>query len=267
MGFEQKKINHIFHYTRNISLLKSMLKNGFAPSYCIEKVGDNNYYIPMVSFCNIPIKDVELYARYGNYGIGMSLDWAIKNSISPVVYTHENTKFRNIHRDINNIHIWDLFEKMFPQIIKAKLEGKEDTTDYTEYEKIIKEVNKITIPAIQHFKNWKVEYKGKEIITYLEREWRYIPNLPNEVSKIIHETEDEFQLLKDNEFRKKPHFPELALEINEINDLRYIMINSDSQRKSIITVLNEKFGKEVVIESILSGNLVIFNPKSIKNDF
>ncbi|MCX8532679.1 abortive infection system antitoxin AbiGi family protein [Chryseobacterium luquanense] len=267
MGFEQKKINHIFHYTKKISLLKSVLKNGFAPSYCIEKVGDNNYYIPMVSFCNISIKDVELYARYGDYGIGMSLDWAIKNAISPVVYTHENTKFRNIHNNINNIQIWNLIEQMLPNIIEAKLNGNNDNTDYSQYEKIIQEVNRITVPAIQHFKNWKVQYKEKEIITYLEREWRYIPNLPEDVSNIIHENENEFQLLKNNEFRKKPHFPELALQINEISDLRYIMIKNESQRTSIINILYKKYGKEKVIDSILNGRLLIFSAKNIKNDF
>lgn len=267
MGFEQKKINHIFHYTKKISLLKSMLNNGFAASYCFEKVGDNNYYIPMVSFCNISIKDVELYARYGDYGIGMSLDWAIKNAISPVVYTHENTKYRNIHSDINNIQICNLVEKMIPNILEAKLKGNVDTTDYTEYEKIIEEINRITVPAIQHFKNWKVQYKGKEIITYMEREWRFIPHLPEGVSTIIHETENEFELLKNNNFRNKPHFPELALQITDISDLRYIMIKNESQRSSIIYILNRKFGIEKVTDSILSGKLLIFNPGSIRNDF
>jgi len=244
-----------------------MIKNGFAPSYCIEKVGDNDYYIPMVSFCNIPIKDVELYARYGNYGIGMSLDWAIRNSISPVVYTHETTKFRNIHNDINNIQIMNLFGKMFQNAIKSKLEGNEDTTDYSEYEKVIQEINRITVPAIQHFKNWKVQYKGKEIITYLEKEWRYIPDLPGEANQIIHQTEEEFQLLKNNEFRKKPHFPELALQITEISDLRYIMIKNESQRNLIISILQKKFDEKKVTNAILSGNLLIFSPTNIKNDF
>ena len=265
MQFEQKKVNHIFHYTKTIFSLKSMLQNGFIPSYCLEKVGDNKYYIPMVSFCNIPIKDVELYARYGNYGIGMSLDWAIKNCISPVVYTHEKTTFRNIHHEINNILIWDLMEKMIPNAIKAKLKDDEDKTDYSKFEEIIKQVNKITVPAIQHYKNWKVEYKGKEILTYLEKEWRFIPNLPEK--KIISSNEDEYQLLQEDKFRNKPHFPDFTLEISELSDLRYIMIKNNSQRNIIINILSKKFGKPNVIDSILNGNLLIFNPKNIKNDF
>src|SRR5659263_94182 len=86
--FNQKKINHIFHYTSNFDVLLKILKNGFEPSYCAERINDVEYYIPMISFCNIPLRDVDLYMRYGKYGIGMSLEWAEENSISPVVYIH-----------------------------------------------------------------------------------------------------------------------------------------------------------------------------------
>lgn len=63
--FNQKKINHIFHYADNFEIFQKILKNGFAPSYCSENINKIEYFIPMVSFCNIPLRDVDSYMRYG----------------------------------------------------------------------------------------------------------------------------------------------------------------------------------------------------------
>src|SRR5689334_2541951 len=106
-NFTQKRINHIFHYTTSFDSLIGILSNGFVPSYCQEEITDLIYLIPMVSFCNISIRDVDLYMRYGNYGIGMSVNWAIKNRISPVIYIHETSPFNNLDREINYILLQD----------------------------------------------------------------------------------------------------------------------------------------------------------------
>lgn len=145
--FNQKKVNHIVHYLDNFKILLKILKDGFAPSYCLENTISSEYYIPMVSFCNIPLKDVDQYMRYGKYGIGMSLDWALKNGISPVVYIHENTPFK------------DFSKKLFYSCLNKN--------DINYFDVILN----ATLPTIQFFKNWKTIYKGKEIITYHEREW------------------------------------------------------------------------------------------------
>jgi hypothetical protein len=87
------------------------LKTGFHPSYCQEKIGDLKYLIPMVSFCNISIRDVGLYMRYGDYGIGMTMDWALQNRISPVIYVHENSPFSDLHSRINKLLLWDVMGK------------------------------------------------------------------------------------------------------------------------------------------------------------
>lgn len=110
--FNQKKVNLVFHYTKKLEFLLNILKDGFQPSYCYEKINDLEYYIPMVSFCNIPLTDVDDYMRYGKYGIGLSLDWAIRNGISPVVYIHENTPFANLHKQINVEHLTRLMGAM-----------------------------------------------------------------------------------------------------------------------------------------------------------
>lgn len=261
--FNQKKINHIVHYLDNFDILLKILKDGFAPSYCLERINDFDYYIPMTSFCNIPLKDVDLYMRYGKYGIGMSLDWALKNSISPVVYIHETTPFRELHSKINKIHLFKMAKKLFDNEVLEIMEKKVEEFDYSEYDKTLQEINDVTVPAIQFFKNWKTNYKGKEIVTYHEREWRYIPKLEN--NRLL--SSEDFQLMKKNKFFKKPHLPEYTLTLNSINEIRYVLIKNEEQRKKVLKVLITKFGEDDVINSILSGQLMIINDDLIRNDF
>ncbi|MBA4745922.1 MAG: hypothetical protein H2058_11765 [Muricauda sp.] len=264
--FNQKKINHIFHYLDNFEILIKILKTGFAPSYCKEIINETDYYIPMVSFCNIPLRDVDLYMRYGKYGIGLSLDWALENSISPVIYTHEKTPFKNLHSKINQIQLFNLSKKMFKNVLDAKLNNQEDETDYTKYDELIKNINKVTVPTIQFFKNWKTKYKGQEIVTYQEREWRYVPTLENE-KRLITKEDTEFEQLEKKVFRKKPHLPNHILDISKIEYLRYVIIQNEKQAKRVLNTLKSKFGEENVINSILSGKLMIIKDDLIFNDF
>ncbi len=76
----------LFYFTKNIDTLKSILKNGFWPRYSLE---DFNWYnpqmgsiaYPMVCFCDIPlIRPREHVSFYGDYGLGMTKQWAKKCS-------------------------------------------------------------------------------------------------------------------------------------------------------------------------------------------
>lgn len=48
--FNQKKVGHIFHYTKTFDSVLGILTSGFQPSYCQENIDDLTYLIPMVSF-------------------------------------------------------------------------------------------------------------------------------------------------------------------------------------------------------------------------
>lgn len=85
------KSNSLFHFTKSVTFLKGILEGGFLPRYCLE---DARYlsidYIgyPMVCFCDIPISRIsEHTAFYGDYGLGMTKEWGIKNSLAPLLYT------------------------------------------------------------------------------------------------------------------------------------------------------------------------------------
>ncbi len=270
-NFTQKKVNHIFHYTKNFDSLVSILSTGFSPSYCEEQIADLTYLIPMVSFCNIPIRDVDLYMRYGNCGIGMSIEWAIKNRISPVIYVHENSPFNDLHRRINEELLLDMVYRQFEDI-GAQIETAVDRgeVDYHPkpkegHSRLLPIINRITVPTLQFFKNWKVQYQQQEIITYQEREWRYVPDL-QDGKRIIESSNDEFDNYK-NGAKPKPHLPEYLLPIDTISDLRYIIISNEDERRDIINCLTEKFGDKDIINALYSGTLLIFTDEQVKNDF
>ena len=87
------KSNTLFHFTKNVITLQSILKNGFWPRYCQEDVSlltqDQFDFIsfPMVCFCDIPLSRIEDHVGfYGRFGLGMSRKWAEQNGLNPVLY-------------------------------------------------------------------------------------------------------------------------------------------------------------------------------------
>jgi len=272
--FRQKTVNHIFHYTKTFESLVGILQEGFKPSYCEEKITDLTYLIPMVSFCNISLRDVDLYIRYGNYGIGMSIEWAIRNGISPVIYIHENSIFNNLHRNINEVLLWHMVNKQSEDAQK-QFQNATDLGEKYEYKvpedgkltKLLSDINLLTVPALQFFKNWKIHYNLQEIITYQEREWRYVPILKQEGKKIIPSTDVNFVDFSNKDIKPKPHLPEYTLQLESIADIRYIVINTEEERSSLLVCLNQKFGDRNVLDALFNGTLLILTDQQVKNDF
>ena len=271
VNFIQKRIDHIFHYTKSFESLASILSTGFSPSYCEEQITDLTYLIPMVSFCNIPIRDVDLYMRYGNYGIGMSIEWAIKNNISPVIYFHENSPFSDLHRRINKELLDDMVQRQFADL-GAQIEAAVDRGEIDfhpgpkdEHSRLLPIINRITVPTLQFFKNWKVQYQQQEIITYQEREWRYVPKLPDG-KRIIGSSDKEFASYK-NGTKPKPHLPEYLLPIETITDIRYVIIKNQEERNGALKCLIERFGEEHILNALYNGTLLILTDQQVKNDF
>lgn len=244
--FSQKQINHVFHYTGRFESLEEILMSGFIPSYCKESIRKQNYLTPMVSFCNIPISEVDKYMRYGKNGIGMSLDWAVKNGISPVTYFHNGSNIQLLLDGLNTA---------------GKLD--KNTSRYGSHFII----DAVAIKLLQNLKFWKTRYSGEDVVTYQEREWRYIPNL-DEYS-IIHEKYDiiTYEEFLDKEKKPKPHLPDKALKIEKIEDIKYIVVTTELQRRRIIKTLGKIFTEEIMKDAILKGKISILTARQIRNDF
>lgn len=88
--------NALFHFTSTFRQLGAILENKFKLTYCYEKysLGHETHesYYPMVSFCDIPLSIAHNQVKaYGNYAIGLTKEWAIKNKLNPVLYIEKNS--------------------------------------------------------------------------------------------------------------------------------------------------------------------------------
>ena len=87
------KSNSLFHFTKSSDILKSILKNGIYPRFCLE---DAEWYVnrseehaagAMSCFCDIPLSRITEHTNfYGQYGVGLTKQWGVKNGLNPVIY-------------------------------------------------------------------------------------------------------------------------------------------------------------------------------------
>lgn len=261
--YEQKKINHIFHYTSYFPDLQNIIRQGFIPSYCNEEIGDKKYLTPMVSFCNIPISEVDNYMRYGKNGIGMSLEWAIEKQLTPVTYTHKNSPYHKILASLSLMKLHQGINEIFEGDRKNFL-GIDILEDMALDQKSL--IYKSNLKLLQFLKNWETLYKGEKIITYQEREWRYVP-IDSKVVPIIEEDHSDYESYMDKEKKPKPHLPDYPLKIDHLSDIKYIVVTTEKQRGNIIGTLNKRFTEQETTLALLQGKLSILTASQIRNDF
>lgn len=59
---------------------------------------------PMVCFCDIPLSRIDEHVNfYGEYGLGLSRDWGLKNNLTPVIYTTAHNPISRALLTINTI--------------------------------------------------------------------------------------------------------------------------------------------------------------------
>ncbi len=215
------KSHTLFHFTKNIEVIKNILTDGFWPRYCLE---DSSWYnieylaFPMVCFCDIPLSRINDHVEfYGEYGIGLSKEWALKNSLNPVSYLSNST---NYGQSINR-----LFEN--------------HATDKGYYKDSARDLNAI----LSHIK----PLEGKMLIAdghlekefYQENEWRYVPKI-NDIyqwlDKSTYDNQDEL-----NELNNKTK-EQCSLKISP-TDIKYIFVKKDTDIPDIINFIQTDMDK------------------------
>lgn len=295
--FNNKDVDQIIRYCSKLEyIIENINIGGFQPSYCKELYQDELILIPMVSFCNIPLTDVGKYLYYGDYGLGFSLDWAVKNKISSVNYVHENSEFSKLANEINISMLTNYAGYHFNKVLEEKLNQRGINCDNPfknsnepNFDEMLS-VNKIAIKSIQFMKFWKNEVEfdlcfeefscntkiTKIINSYNEREWRYVPELSveEEYQETILETKTENNEKTTNPVftrfidEKKPHLKDEKFMLKFLlEDLKYIIVKNNIEVNEIVICLNEKYGKENVYNRIIEGKLKILTKENIMNDF
>lgn len=254
--------NSIIHYTKELVILESIIKiKGFRISYCSEKVntrGGQSYAfaIPMVSFCDIPITEYKKHfyhtkgkklGYYGDYGIGLNKSWASKNGLNPVVYIDYNS------------YTGTGLRRSVEYFINSKTSSSKVPVSQTD----INELLQIALYAKNYqgelFINGKVEEKKYKF--YDEREWRFVPKSLDIKNEEI--------LLDISKYESNKDFYNNAIKdcyLNfSLNDISYIIVNSDSEIEQVVDLLKNETGKdEKLFKKIVTK---IFTSEQVMADF
>ena len=213
----------LFHFTKSVDTLKSIMKNGFWPRYCLEdfnwyssKIGQISY--PMVCFCDIPLTRIEDHVEfYGEYGIGVTKKWAKANGLNPIIYLSQPTPVSAaIHRLLNNNqHSSGGYYQ----------ESADDINSIISYIKPIEGTMPVgPMPITKEF--------------YQENEWRYVPRnkaIRQWISKEDHTLPP--TLSAYNEIAKNNGTLHLAP-----TDIKYIFVKSDADIPAIIDFIQTELG-------------------------
>ena len=176
------RTSSLFHFTKDPGVLLRILETGLVPNYCREDLSyfgrTVNVGVPMISFCDIPLTRTSMFkARYEDYAIGLSKEWALKKQINPILYVNDERILlslgflRNYYRTLddevkerggsdNSIQI-NLFSQKSLDGIKAFV-NRSNARD-----------------AVYSLMGYMKRYiskgpDGSDQSNYIENEWRYV---------------------------------------------------------------------------------------------
>lgn len=232
----------IFHFTKKLDYLKSILKNGFFPRFCLEDVEwmeskDDNLAYPIVCFCDIPLSRItEHTSYYGKYGLGLTKEWAIKNNLSPVLYFSDK-----------NAHL--------PQLANFLLEQSKKDLNNTVLLENTYSLLKLMKPISGKMKDSSSGTIDEKDF-YQESEWRYAA--PSD--ELLKDSED-FEELRD---KANKSAEEYSLKFTS-SDVKYIFISDDAEIIQLCNFIDNNM-KELMTDEIEILKTKIISLKTIMND-
>ena len=171
----------IYHFTKNIESLISILDKGFYPHICEEDMSivlpnyDNmTVGIPMVCFTDIPLVQSEKHRKeYGFYGIGLNKKWAIENGLAPISYFIKDTTSWKLYNYIQKAVV-----TTYEELIKE--EQKNKISKCNEYVDRFEGIIKAFIEYSGYIKPYSSDIFNSSVKPfYEENEWRYTPPFVN----------------------------------------------------------------------------------------
>jgi len=222
--------NCVYHYTGKFEHLLNILSDGFKISYCKETIITDGYprtyAIPIISFCDLPLSQVKDHmTKYGEYAIGLTMDWAVQYGLNPVVYLEQRSILnRSLMAVLNFMH------EDWHEIMEEEAFSKWYETTYKGTISIIKSMKNFEGPLTRNGKTENYKF-------YDEREWRYIPTIAE-----IHNAkypdifwEDEFANLMER-FPTKPHFTDYIIGL-EGKFIKHPVVSSEVEVPALIDKL------------------------------
>ncbi len=219
--------NTLIHFTSSAENLKGILSSNFKLSYCKEcsVIGgkESTFYVPMVSFCDIPLSQIKKHIiKYGEYGIGMTRDWARRKGLNPVLYMDKSSQLSKSYRTAL---------KYFTSAAVAKETTEKLEDDHKNAVIALADI----LGYVKNYENNLVrggdtqpEYRFSD-----EREWRYVPeSRSGQLWLIPGKTYDNPGQKDKAQSLAQEHLLEF-----EPNDIKYIIIKDDSEIRDFIVHL------------------------------
>jgi hypothetical protein len=255
----------LFHFTNELDTLLEILKSNFKSSFCkehfvIRSASSGFVYIPMVSFCDIPLGQITNHInKYGGYGIGMSKKWGVRNGLNPVMYlSNESTLAHKISAENLSSH--------FIQSDILDIDKEEIREKFNKTRKDLKSFNNSMIYRLMYIKNYQYDLIRKDKVFkdyrfYDEREWRFVPDLKDLGLERPHDDEDLFE----GKF-KKGLIDKPTLNF-EADDIKYLIVKDINDVSPLINEIKktERLNFTDSSEDILFSKIITV--ESLEADF
>lgn len=207
---------------------------------------DLEFAIPMVCFCDIPLSQVSLHLKhYGNYGIGLTKDWAIKNGLSPVLYVVRNSPLASLlHSIVEQL-------STFPRDALGNSPALDRFHDFSSYLKPYEGIS----PKDPSQTMWRF---------YDEREWRFVPNLQGLPFR-YGLAKDEFNNRATRDRTHNILWRKTVLRYKP-NDIKYLIVEREDEILEMISrieQIKERFATDVV--QLLKSRII--SSAQIREDF
>jgi len=251
--------NTLFHFTGSAENLLGILEHEFRPRLSLESFAHIACHIPespwmdecafpMVCFCDIPLSQVSPHMEtYGDYGIGLSKEWGMKNGISPVLYIHANSRpARNLaHQAVLALA---LTQQPTNQPLGALALDSSSSVYFS-----------------KPYEGW-LERRGRartQVRFYNEREWRYVPEEVEDIPAVSRPVfTDPLQRAPFDAIVDK--LPALSFEPG---DIRYLVVAKDAEVPEMIFRVREikhpKYSGDTI--ALLASRIV--SAERIRADF
>jgi hypothetical protein len=246
--------NTLFHYTRNLDTLKSILVHEFYPHFCLETLSfhptipDREVAIPLVSFCDIPLSQIKNHAElYGNYAIGLSKEWGLKKGITPVIYTHRGSPL--------------------PKSIMMMVKKINTASEKNFWEDHLWTVSVYLKPY--EGKLWRKDKYLDGIRFYDEREWRYVPT----IEQVLAAGFDVGPVLRKEEFLDAARVEEGNKKLQQCRlgftpkDIKYLIVKTEGEIYDFVTRVRRIKEAKYPPEDIEVLVTRIISMEQIKQDF
>lgn len=224
--------NILFHFTSRDGLY-AILEQTFKISYARERIVGNrkptSFAVPMVSFCDLRLSELKNHMdKYGNYGIGLSKDWANKQGLNPVFYVNKHCPFTK--------SFITAVEKLYKQ-----LDNIQDPKELESASMVYMDI----LNTYRHIKNYEGRLERRSGVTTEnyrfadEREWRYVP--PLDATPFSFLPSDRLST-PEEKTKANERIANLRLRFDP-EDIKYLIIESDDERLSLIQHLETVKGQ------------------------